>query len=172
MGQEATIRLSYRAPVTKIPTELVDLIRRYEPDVQTTAIAMRSVVLEEIGPCHETVFEVYRNNVISILYSTTEKRMKDNVCLVVVYKDHVNLMFPRGVDLKDPKRLLEGAGKAMRHVKMRSPADTDRPGVRQLIKQARNRRDLGKPAEPLKTVVTMLKAKRVEKTASAWPRLF
>ena len=158
--------------MTKTPTELADQLRRYQPDVQSTAVAMRDVVLEEIGPCHETVFPVYRNSVVSILYSTTEKRLKDNVCLIVVYKDHVNLMFPRGVDLNDPKGLLEGAGKAMRHVKMRSAADVGRPGVRQLIAQARKRPDLGKPVKPLKRVMTTLKAKRVEKTASSWPKLF
>jgi len=91
---------------------------------------------------------------------------------MVVYRDHVNLMFPRGVDLKDPEGLLEGSGKAMRHVKMRLCADVDRPGVRQLIRQARKRRDLGKPARSLKKVSTTLKVKRVEKTATSWPRLF
>jgi|SRR5262245_469153 len=157
----------------KPPAELTGLLQRYEPDVQAVAIAMRSAVLGEVGPCHETVFPVYRNNVISILYSTTEKRMKDNICLVVVYRDHVNLMFPRGVDLKDPRGLLEGSGKAMRHVKMLSAGDVDRPGVRALIKQAKKRPDLGKPARPLRKVMTILKAKAASAApAPAWPRLF
>src|SRR5215510_2158616 len=158
----------------KPPAELTGLLQRYEPDVQAVAIAMRSAVLGEVGPCHETVFPVYRNNVVSILYSTTEKRMKDNVCLVVVYKDHVNLMFPRGVDLKDPRGLLEGSGKAMRHVKMLSAGDVDRPGVRTLIRQAKKRRGLGKPATPLRKVVTMLKAGQTGSAAPKplLPRLF
>jgi hypothetical protein len=158
----------------KPPAELTGLLRRYDPDVQTVAIAMRSVVLGETGPCHETVFQVYRNNVVSILYSTTEKRMKDNICLIVVYRDHVNLLFPRGVDLKDPRGLLEGSGKAMRHVKMLSTSDVERPGVRALIRQANKRPDLGKPARPLRKVQTMLKAKAAPATAAqpAWPRLF
>ncbi len=158
-------------PVFKPPAGLVDLLRRYEPDVAAIALATRDVVLDELGPCHETVFQVYRNNVISILYSTTEKRMKDNVCLVVIYRDHVNLMFPRGVDLKDPRALLEGAGKAMRHVKMRSTADIGRPGVRQLITQAKKRPDLGKPDRPLRKVLTLLKAKPAP-SQPALPRLF
>ena len=153
----------------KHPRELTDLLRRYEPNVQSVALALRAVVLEEIGPCQEAIFPIKKW--ISVLYSTTEKRMKDNICMIVVYKDHVNLMFPRGVDLKDPQGLLEGAGKAMRHVKMLSPADVDRPGVRDLITQANTRPDLGVPARPLKKVVTILKAKRVE-TKPALPRLF
>jgi hypothetical protein len=158
------------SPMTKIPSELTDALRRFEPGPQSTFIAARSVVLDVAGPCHEMIFPIKK--IVSVLYSTTEKRMKDNICLLVVYHDHVNLLFPRGVDLKDPKGLLEGSGKAMRHVKLRTPEDADRPGVRQLILQANTRKGLGKPATPLRKVVTMLKSKPAEKNAPAWPRLF
>src|SRR5215475_1646204 len=158
----------------KPPAELIGLLRRHDPDVQTVAIAMRSLVLGETGPCHETLFQFSRTNVVSILYSSTEKRMKDNICLIVVYKDHVNLLFPRGVDLKDPRGLLEGSGKAMRHVKMLSASDIERPGVRALVSQAKKRPGLGKPATPLRKVQTMLKAKAAAaaRAQPAWPRLF
>jgi len=158
----------------KPPAELTGLLRRHDPDVQTVAFAMRSLVLGETGPFHETLFQFSRNNVVSILYSSTEKRMKDNICLIVVYRDHVNLLFPRGVDLKDPRGLLEGSGKAMRHVKMLSATDVERPGVRALIRQAKKRPDLGKPARPLRKVQTMVKAKAAAaaRAQPAWPRLF
>jgi hypothetical protein len=158
--------------MAKTPRELTELLGRYESDVQTVAVALRTAVLGEVGPCYESIFPIKKW--ISVLYSTTEKRMKDNICLLVVYKDHVNLMFPRGVDLTDPRGLLEGAGKAMRHVKMLSLADIDRPGVRALIGQAKKRPDLGKPARPLRKVMTMVKAKPTAAAAaqSAWPRLF
>ena len=155
----------------KIPQEFVDALRRFEPDVQDLAAAARAVVLDEIGPCYECIFLMRK--IVSILYGTTEKRMKDNICLLVVYRDHVNLLFPRGVDLKDPKGLLEGSGKAMRHVKMRTAGDVDRPAVRQLIAQARKRQGLGKPAEPLReTKTSMRKSKTVGTARPAWPRLF
>jgi hypothetical protein len=155
----------------KPPAELTQLLRRYEPDVQLAAVALRTTVLDEIGPCHEAIFPIKKW--ISVLYSTTEKRMKDNICLIVVYKAHVNLLFPRGVDLEDPQSLLEGSGKAMRHIKMFSDADIDRPGVRALIRQAKTRPDLGKPARPLRKVMTVLKAKPAGHPARpALPRLF
>jgi hypothetical protein len=157
--------------MSRTPRELTELLGRYEPGVQSVAVALRVAVLDEIGPCHEAIFPIKKW--ISVLYSTTEKRMKDNICLLVIYKDHVNLMFPRGVDLTDPRGLLEGAGKAMRHVKMLSLADIDRPGVRALIRQAKKRPDLGKPARPLRKVMTVLKAKPAEQPARpALPRLF
>jgi hypothetical protein len=156
---------------SKPPAELADLLRRYDPEVHSVAIALRTAVLDEIGPCHEGIFPIRKW--ISLLYSTTEKRMKDNICLIVVYKDHVNLMFPRGVDLNDPTGLLEGAGKAMRHVKMLSVDDVDRPGVRALVAQAMKRPDLTRPDRPLHKVMTMLKAKPAKMaTRPALPRLF
>ena len=155
----------------KIPSQLTDALCRFEPSVQAILVAARSVVLDVVGPCHESIFQIKK--LVSVLYSTTEKRMKDNICLLVVYRDHVNLMFPRGVDLKDPKGLLEGSGKAMRHVKLLTPEDADTPAVRQLIAQAADRKGLGKPAEPLKKTMTSLrKSKTVETTRPAWPRLF
>jgi hypothetical protein len=158
------------SPMPKLPSELIDVLRRFEPGPQSIFVAARSVVLDVVGPCHETIFPIRK--IVSVLYSTTEKRMKDNVCLLVVYHDHVNLMFPRGVDLNDPKGLLEGSGKAMRHVKLRTAEDVDTPAMRQLIAQANRRKGLGKPATPLRKVVTMMKSRPVEKKATAWPQLF
>lgn len=154
------------------PGELTELLRRYEPEVQAVALATRKAVIDEVGACHESILPIKKW--ISVLYSTTPKRMKDNICLIVIYKDHVNLMFPRGVDLKDPKGLLEGAGKAMRHVKMLTAADPARPGVRELIKQAKKRPGLGKPPTPGKHVVSTIKGQKpLEPPAqAAWPRLF
>lgn len=156
--------------MAKTPVELQAALRRFEPAVQDLASAARAVVLDVVGPCFESIFPIKK--LVSLLYSTTEKRMKDNICLLVIYRDHVNLMFPRGVDLEDPHQLLEGSGKAMRHVKMRAVEDLERPGVRQLIAQAKKRQGLGKPAEPLKKTVTSLKSRSATPIQPAWPRLF
>jgi hypothetical protein len=156
------------------PRELTELLRRHEVVVQSVPVALRATVLDAIGPCHEAIYPI--NKLISLMYSTTEKRMKDNICLIVVYRDHVNLLFPRGADLKDPRGLLEGTGKAMRHVKMFSVADVGRPGVCGLVSQAKKRPGLGKPARPLRKVTTTLtgKARQTATPAEqpARPRLF
>jgi hypothetical protein len=156
--------------MAKPPLEVQEALRRFDPDVQDLAAAARAIVLDIIGPCFELIFPIQR--LVSMMYSTTEKQMKDNICLLVVYRGHVNLMFPRGVDLKDPRQLLEGSGKAMRHVKMRTLEDLERPGVRQLIAQAKKRQGLGTPAEPLRKTVTSLKRRPAASTQPAWPRLF
>lgn len=55
---------------------------------------------------------------------------------VNAFKAHVNVGFFRGAELPDPKRLLEGTGRFMRHVKLRPDVEVDATGLRTLIKAA------------------------------------
>jgi hypothetical protein len=55
---------------------------------------------------------------------------------VNVFTAHVNVGFFHGAALPDPARLLEGAGKRMRHVKLRPGTPTNRAAIRRLIEQA------------------------------------
>lgn len=52
---------------------------------------------------------------------------------VGVFNAHVNVGFFNGTELSDPASLLEGAGKFMRHVKLRPPATVDETALRTLI---------------------------------------
>ncbi len=55
---------------------------------------------------------------------------------VDAFKTHVNVGFYRGAEIADPQHLLEGAGKLMRHVKLRPEADVDGTALKQLIETA------------------------------------
>lgn len=55
---------------------------------------------------------------------------------VAVYKQHVNLGFYNGAALADPTLLLEGAGKRMRHVKLKPGQEIDARALKALIKNA------------------------------------
>jgi hypothetical protein len=57
-------------------------------------------------------------------------------------KDHLNLNFGDYETLLDPGHLLEGTGKGIRHVKIRTASDLDRPGVEGLLKAAGRRAGL------------------------------
>jgi len=65
------------------------------------------------------------------------------LCFFMAGKEHVTFAFLRGAALPDPEELLEGTGKGVRHVKLRSVADVKRPGVKKLIAEAAklNRKD-------------------------------
>jgi hypothetical protein len=55
---------------------------------------------------------------------------------VDVFKAHVNVGFFHGASLRDPTRLLEGAGKHMRHVKLKPEAPLDASALEALITAA------------------------------------
>jgi hypothetical protein len=52
---------------------------------------------------------------------------------VNAFTAHVNVRFFRGAEIDDPKGLLEGTGKFMRHVKLRPNADDDETALSELI---------------------------------------
>ena len=52
---------------------------------------------------------------------------------VNVFKAHVNVGFFHGADLPDPSGLLEGAGRRMRHVKVRPGFELDAETLTRLI---------------------------------------
>jgi hypothetical protein len=55
---------------------------------------------------------------------------------VNVFTSHVNVGFFHGAALADPTRLLQGAGKFMRHVKLRPGVATDAAALSALIERA------------------------------------
>jgi hypothetical protein len=55
---------------------------------------------------------------------------------VNAFTAHVNVGFFRGAELPDPHCLLEGAGKFMRHVKLRPDTDINPTALTNLIKTA------------------------------------
>ena len=65
-------------------------------------------------------------------YSTA----KGLFCYLHSTKNYATLGFHKGTALKDPKKLLEGTGKDMRHIKIKTAKDLDEPAVKALLKQA------------------------------------
>ena len=61
---------------------------------------------------------------------------REKVACLYVAGDHVNLGFFGGAELDDPKGLLEGMGKGMRHIKIRVPSDIKRREFTVFLKQA------------------------------------
>jgi hypothetical protein len=55
---------------------------------------------------------------------------------VNVFTSHVNVGFFHGAALPDPARLLQGAGKRMRHVKLRPGTSANAAALRKLIEMA------------------------------------
>ena len=85
---------------------------------------------------HAETHEVARTGDKAVSYGWGPKKMLEAYCYVMPLKKHVNLGFYHGVALPDPAGLLEGTGKRLRHVKLRSREDAQRPEVRDLLAAA------------------------------------
>jgi hypothetical protein len=68
-------------------------------------------------------------------YSTT----RGLFCYLHSTKNYATLGFQNGTSLNDPGKLLEGTGKAMRHIKLRGKASLNKRAVLSLLKQAAER---------------------------------
>ena len=152
------------------PRELLEFFYRYDPAVQSLALGLRKVVHAEMAPCHEYIFEM-RSKVV-LLYGATERVIEDGICNINVFTRHVLLGFPRGTDLDDPGGVLQGTGKAMRHITLKKLSDLDRPEIRAYLRQARKRagpkRWRHRAADQ---VVTRVKQKSPTRRP-AWPQTF
>jgi Domain of unknown function (DU1801) len=142
------------------PKDLLDLLKRYNSDVQELVLALREVVLDELAPCHENIMEVY---IISLAYSASERALKDGICYIGVLKDRVNLGFNHGTDLRDPYGLMEGTGKSMRHIKIRHMSDALNPALRTYLQEARERVGHDKSLGTKRTVTISVKRKSAAK---------
>jgi hypothetical protein len=152
--------------MTKPPPELIEFLHRYRPAVQSLALGLRRVVLEEMAPCHEYIFEM-RSKVV-LLYGATERVIKDGICNVSVFSSHVTLGFTHGIELEGAGGVLQGTGKAMRHIRLGSLSALDRPEIRACLREARRRTGLTRPRRPRADgIVTRVKARRLAK-GSGW----
>ncbi|MBA3874007.1 MAG: DUF1801 domain-containing protein [Chloroflexota bacterium] len=103
----------------------------YPQDVQELALKTRELVKAIVPDVREQVYEAYK----TIGYGSGTK-VDAMFCYIAPLKDRINLGFYRGVVLKDADGLLEGTGKLLRHVKVRSMAEVEKPALRQLIVEA------------------------------------
>lgn len=113
---------------THISIELEEFLGDYIPEVCELALRLRDLVFE-IDP--EVVEQI--DNPAHLLAYGYAKTYTHLMCVIVLYKDYVNLGFPRGVDLPDPEGLLEGTGKRARHVKIREVGQVESTEVAALI---------------------------------------
>ncbi|MFN0017079.1 MAG: DUF1801 domain-containing protein [Pirellulaceae bacterium] len=59
-----------------------------------------------------------------------------NICSLMAMKETVNFVLFLGADLEDPSGLIEGTGKSMRHVKLRSPKNINQRKFKRFIQES------------------------------------
>jgi hypothetical protein len=98
------------------------------PVVAESARALRLTVLEGFPDAVETF-----DAADGLLAIGTGRSMRDFVFAIIPHSAHVNLQLADGVDLPNPDGRIEGTGKRVRHVKVRSVEDARAPWVRAAI---------------------------------------
>ena len=93
---------------------------------------LRSYILQ-LAP--DSIELLYHTHALTAVFSVSEK-LADAFCMIPIYSNHLNLGFNKGTLLKDPKKLLTGTGKLIRHIDIQSKADYRNPGVKALIQEA------------------------------------
>lgn len=115
--------------------QLIGFLTAYDRNISDLALALREIILEEAPDASESIYQVYT---VAVWFGFSGK-MKDMFCYITTNAGHVNLGFPRGASLPDPNGVLEGTGKAMRHIKFASHSEVERPFVRRYIRAAMER---------------------------------
>lgn len=93
---------------------------------------LRAFILEIHPQSNELL---YHTHALTSLYSVSEK-MGDGFCMIPIYTNHLNLGFNKGTVIKDPKKLLHGTGKWIRHIPVKKISDYRNKDVEALIKSA------------------------------------
>jgi len=109
-----------------------DLMADLPPDVEQIASRLRELILD----LHPDAVEIVRLGDRAATYGVGPKKMSEAYTYIGPQTGYVNLGFFRGASLPDPDGLLEGTGAAMRHTKLRTLAEVDRPAVHTLVETA------------------------------------
>ena len=116
---------------TKFGT-FADLLQITEETQKSTVARLRETILS----IHPEACEVVRLGDRAATYGLGPKKMSEGYVYILPYTSWVNLGFYKGADLPDPDGLLEGTGKNLRHVKIRTVDEADNLRIRTLIQAA------------------------------------
>jgi Domain of unknown function (DU1801) len=105
-------------------------------EIRELALACRALIFDVLPQTVEVVWPHQR----SAGYGTGPQKMTEQFCWLAPQTQHVVFGFYYGTDLPAPEGLLEGTGRLMRHVKIRTRADLENPALRRLVEVATTHR--------------------------------
>lgn len=105
--------------------EVSEYINGLPEDKKEIVKALRSIILSVDPSLNE-----------SLKWKQPVYSKKGDICYIFPTGGHVNLGFYKAIELKDPKKLLEGTGKKLRHIKVKSLEDIDKEYFWELVSDA------------------------------------
>lgn len=120
--------------------QLAGFLAKYTPAMAKEGRAALARLRRLVPGAVQMVYDNWNGLVVG--FGPTE-RASEAVVSILVAADHVSLCFIQDApDLPDPQRLLLGSGNVVRHIKLASASELDRPAVRALVKAAVSRSDV------------------------------
>ena len=108
------------------------LMKGVDPKLVTICKRLRKMI-KQVDP--QTV-ETVRLGDNAATYGVGPRKMTDGYSYIMPLREYVNLGFYQGATLPDPFTLLEGTGKGLRHIKLRTPAEAASPVLRDYVAAA------------------------------------
>jgi hypothetical protein len=120
--------------VTNPEAQLASFYAKYEPPMAKLGKALRAKLRDRLPGLFEIVYVYENQDALVISYSPTENGY-EGLCGISLYPSRAQLFFGQGAQLSksDPKKLLQGSGKTVRHVVLSSVADFDRAEIEALM---------------------------------------
>ena len=123
--------------MTNDEAQIESFFAKYEPAKAKLGKALRAKLRARLPGLFELVYVYEKQNSLVISYSTSQAGA-NGVSGIQLYPDQVKLFFAGGdlLSKSDPSGLLQGNGKAVRHIVMNSIADFDRAEIEVLMAAA------------------------------------
>ncbi len=118
-GSPAKVEPSVEARIDRV-------VRAADPKLQEIVEGLRGLIKEAVPEVTETVNP----------WGMPTFELNGSMFYFMVAKKHITFGFHRGTAMADPRGLLEGTGKNLRHVKLRQVEDLQREGLRELLAEA------------------------------------
>jgi hypothetical protein len=114
----------------------VPLPSRGDSEIDTIIAAMPPEMRRIARALRRAIRSVAPNLDECVKWNAPNWRGRKLVLCFMVYPDHLNLGLWRGAELAPSFAIVEGTGKSLRHVRMRSVAQAGSPEIRRLIRAA------------------------------------
>ncbi len=111
------------------------VLAEHDPAVADAARAVQRLVVASLPAAVETF-----DPGDGLLAIGTSRSMRDFLFAIIPHRAYVNLQLADGVDLPNPDGLIEGTGKRIRHVKVRSAEGAGSAAVRAIVEAQVERR--------------------------------
>jgi hypothetical protein len=113
-------------------SEFESVIASYSAEIQQLARLSRDLIYTVLPETVEVVWQKQK----TVGYGTGAKKMTEQFSWLAPASKHITFGFYYGAELPDPEQLLEGSGKLLRHVKIRSEQDLAKAALRELLEHA------------------------------------